>query len=190
MRNAVSCLVNMKYDVQYILSQVNDWLKFAEAKNGVLIAFDSGLLYVIFNLLIEKKINDSVFEAYLSFSLFILVIAIILQLVSFIPRLSSKFSEPKKVDYSPNLTFFGDISKLSLSAIEKLLIEKYDLNIQTFQRDLLKQIIMNSRIAMFKYNLFIIGIYLNITLLATPVLIIPLIIFKLVKNANRRSNTQ
>ena len=41
------------YDIKFIFNTVNDWLRFAESKNGMLIAFDSAALWAILSFLKE-----------------------------------------------------------------------------------------------------------------------------------------
>ncbi len=164
------------YDIKYIFDNINDWLKFAEAKNGMLIAFDSAALCAIISLLKNNKLfcADLVYYSYLS--LFLLVISIIVLLYSFVPQFSLK-DKTSDIDIDKlNLTYFFDLAKLDYEEFEEKLANDFSLELKTFESGLLIQVINNSKIAVFKYVCFKIAVWLNLAILLTPfILLYPLI---------------
>ena len=89
------------------------------------------------------------------------VIALFVSVLSLFPniKISQKlltFGKNKKINKSDNLLFYGDVSKYSFDEYKKVLIDEYKFEDRELKLDddLLKQIIINSNIAVFKYKCF------------------------------------
>lgn len=157
-------------DLKDIFDNVNNWLKFAEAKNAALIAISGMFIWGSVRLLVILKSTEKismdgnlgcVLTAYLFFMLVFFTIALICGIASFIPV--SKYiliiptGEPSNAD---NLLFFGHLSKYN----KKKLVEKVkaasdskDTDINDIHQMYAEQIIVNSRITEAKIHFFNIG---------------------------------
>jgi len=148
--------------LRYILISVNEWLKFAEAKNGALLAADIAILFGVFRLL-----NDSTVQRVVIYlAIFLIIVSAISSLISFIPQLKiSSFTHKKRMEKETNLIFYGHIAKYEpQSYIEALYAESgaEPVAITSIELDYAQQIIVNSRIAVRKYLCFNAGLWLTV----------------------------
>jgi len=72
--------------LRYILSTVNEWLKFAEAKNGALLAVDAAIIFGIFKLTSDSAWPHAIFS-YLTISL--VIASAVSCLISYIPKIKN-----------------------------------------------------------------------------------------------------
>src|SRR5258708_3168309 len=100
----------MEDRLKYICGLVNDWLKFSEAKNGALVVAVSALAVVIADHF--PDVTEAPLVRWLSLvGGCLLIIAGLLSLASFIPRLTFKWSQSKKEKMATdNLFFFEHIA--------------------------------------------------------------------------------
>src|SRR4051794_19681545 len=107
----------METYLQYILAQINDWLKFAEAKNGALVA---AAIAIIIGLL-QANVSPGSCPANLDFlplckwyyvTTLPLWIAAggVVALSSFLPQTAIPYVFSKPIQKSDNLLFFGEIA--------------------------------------------------------------------------------
>lgn len=143
------------------LNRAIDFVKFAETKNAALLTFSSAWIIAIVNFLFSRKelSRSQFFFALVVFSLFFM--AVLLAVISFLPRTDLKgfFTRWSKVSKHPNLIFFGDLQHLSLESASTKLLERYlpaDRRgvSDNFIQDISIQIVVNSRIASRKFELF------------------------------------
>ncbi|MCQ9207992.1 MAG: DUF5706 domain-containing protein [Omnitrophica bacterium] len=160
--------------LKYIFSNINDWLKFAEAKNAALLVFDTAILVGLVSIVSTNNGLHQYVQYYLYFCMFFIVSSIILSLLSFIPKLKMPFLYQSQRHFSQdNVLFFGHIAKYGIKEYLELLYSqnnaKYDKK-DLFQENLAGQIIINSRIALLKYKLFEIGVWLTIIGITSPII--------------------
>lgn len=155
--------------LEYILDNVNNWLKFAEAKNGTLLAINSAFLFGIIRIILTTKLEEE-FSYCIAICFLISITSVVFCLLSFLPKLKiflpeslNSISENNKL----NSIYFGDISKLKNSKIyleylfqENIIDNK--LKNDKFALDLANQIVVNSKIAKSKYKYFVISIMFTI----------------------------
>ena len=166
-------------ELKYILSLVIDWLKFAENKNGVLLAANSGFLLAAISLFIDRKeLFLRFFQTIIICSFIFLGIAIFISLLSFISNI-----KPPKIIYpkqgiANNVLFFNSIGKyespedyLNLLCISKKITKKV---FQKIELDFANQIINISRIALNKF------IFFNISIYITGFTVVILVIFSII----------
>jgi len=151
--------------LRYILTTVNEWLKFAEAKNGGLLVADIAILFGTFSLL-----NESIGQGLPIHLAIVLVIgSAASSLVSFSPQLGLLSSKSKRrTRKEASLIFYGHIAEYEpQSYIEALHAESGTERtaITPIEVDYAQQIIMNSRIAMRKHLCFKIGLWLTVSAL-------------------------
>ena len=150
-----------------IFNNVNDWLKFAEAKNAVLIGFIGAALIGVFSSWTSLNPEHQLLIKYIFFP--IEICALLVSFYSFLPdlklfeRTSKKKSKKSRKD-GINLYFFGHLKDLTK---EHLLKELYNPScpekFSRFELDLAYQITINSDITWKKYIAFKLSGYLSLT---------------------------
>ena len=156
----------MEERLRYILSTVNEWLKFAEAKNGALLAVDSAIIFGALKLVSDA----SWLNAILSYSTVSLAIASAVScLVSFIPRINlPSFTLRKIPEKDTSLLFYAHIAKYNPESYLKALCSQSCDSMESsssLEIDFARQIVTNSKIAVKKYNCFTVGLWLTVTAL-------------------------
>lgn len=165
-------------ELKYIFDNVKDWLKFAEAKNAALTAFNAAILAKLVSILMSLRDDQEHLECYLFVSVIFMSISLIMALYSFYPRLSSlllpeKTGEPG----NGNLFFFLTIAQYKEKRYfeeMKKHINENDSEDKTSDRlklDLINQIIVNSEIAVKKYFLFKWALRFTLAGLLLPVIL-------------------
>jgi hypothetical protein len=148
--------------LRYILTTINEWLKFAEAKNGALLAADIAILFGVFGLLSEPTIPKVV----IYLAIFLVIASAISSLISFIPQLKiSQFIYKKRTEKETSLIFYGHIAKDEPQSYIKALYSESGAEpvaITPIELDYAQQIIINSRIAVRKYRCFNVGLWLTV----------------------------
>lgn len=157
----------MKDTLKDTLSKINEWIKFAEAKNAANIAFCSAAFMALLNNLLDaESINKWAFW-YLIFVVLCLVLSLSISLLSFVPKLKAPWQHIGDCDKSDNLLFFGHACKYSAA---KYLDTLYNGKKSIDKSDLAyaDQIVTNSKIAFFKFKQFDMALWFTITALLTP----------------------
>ena len=142
----------MRDELKTIFSNVNEWLKFAEAKNAGITAFNAAIIIGLSSAFpdIQNYINKYAFLG----GIFILGISILLAFNSQFPQLDNEELASSKIE-KPNLYFFGNLSKLTTTDfVLELQKRESGFVASQFDLDIINQIIINSKIAVFKYNNF------------------------------------
>ncbi|MEH6462507.1 MAG: Pycsar system effector family protein [Shewanella psychromarinicola] len=150
-----------------------DWLKFAEAKNGAVLAVNCAILFGVLRLALSTEISNIFIIGYLVQAIIMLAASILVALLSFVPRLDAPFwvtfpSKPGEV----NVLFFGHICTLSPKGYLENFYKINELSEGQFSKidsQLSNQIVANSKIAYIKYTQFNYSIWLTISALLTPV---------------------
>jgi hypothetical protein len=171
----------MDEKLQYIFSNINDWLKFAEAKSATLIACNGALIFGISRLISSFDINGG-YLLYLIVISALCILSISICFLSIIPSLSMPWDKkPSGVSDTDNLLYFSDIAKYTPLAYLKALKDKLELKDSEFtgyQKDLSNQVIVNSVIADKKYRAFQKAIWLTLAAVMSPVLAVLVFIFR------------
>ncbi|MDO8587212.1 MAG: DUF5706 domain-containing protein [Armatimonadota bacterium] len=151
--------------LSYIFGLTNDWLRFAEAKNGALFAFSSASAMAVLSLTPYSTSGLSNGGALFLYSSVLLMWSALLCLKSFLPQTNPKkvLSDRKcdKPSVEDNLYFFGHIQKYSPNGLAQAIAERYCLQADYTPQDnksdvdLAAQAIINARIASGKYSLFV-----------------------------------
>lgn len=154
------------------LDRVNSWLSFGEAKNAAIIAFNIALIAVFAQLYSNFPLLCTILMSLFIFSS-------LLSLWSFVPILTNKIEGQYNMEDDLNLVYWADIAKISTAEIYiKKTIQKYKYMvteedaIDSIVIDLAKEIIINSRIALRKYDLFKKALYVDIFILMLSVIIL------------------
>ena len=152
------------------LTKADEWIKFAEAKNAALLSFSAAVFLAIANHLLMGTNLDSFTTFCASYILVLLFAAIILTLLSFIPRLNIITPENEEKRESDNCLFFGHVRKYSPSEYLKLIDTFQDENKEYTLIDLAyaEQIVINSRIAYLKFKQFDLAVWFVLAAFTTP----------------------
>jgi len=149
----------LREELKYIFSNVNDWLKFAEAKHGGLILLNSAIIIGVISVLPDSKLFDSYSAAA---SLAICGCSILISLASQFPTTSNLLIGASN-KANPNIYFFEDLSKMSLDGFLLEYRRSYpDFKPTASDENLVNQILVNSRIATSKFRTFKICCYVSI----------------------------
>ena len=173
-----------------IFQNVNEWLKFAEAKNAVLLAFAGTGMTVTVTLLATMQSLPNSLKMALIVTTSLLCACSFLCGLSFLPTtnlervlwLRSKKFQANTPMPSDNLYYFGHLRKYSSNQLLDSINQNYLSNkvSQPYgkeSQDLAAQITVNAEIAFRKYQLFTYATYC----LVTSIIIIPMsILFSLI----------
>ena len=165
-----------------IFQNVNDWLKFAEAKNAVLLAFSGAGVTATITLLATAQNLPNSLSVGLLITTSLLCICALICSFSFLSKTnldlllqrSNRTSSNSRHQRRNNLYYFGDLRKYSsnelLNELNSHYFDKNSNQLYTKEcEDLATQIIINSKITLVKFNLFTYGLWLLIAaILAVP----------------------
>jgi len=148
-----------------VFNNVSDRLKFAEAKNAMLIAFNGASIFGAIRLLNLDIVKNSEFlENYVLFVIVCLIFSTVNCLISFAPRVKivkGGFYDSGKV---PNVLFFEYLKgKSNLEIIKEVTGESKTEEYTRLQKDIAEQIKQNSIIASRKYSHFTISVWITIS---------------------------
>lgn len=163
----------MLEQLERILDYINTWLKFAEAKNAMIIALNGAAIFNAIHLLELTRIASTTYlKIYIAIFCFLAFLALLTSLASFIPK--TNLDDLFGFEVTPsknNLLFFGNLAKYSTDSLISELSGSMALSDYTpnsIEKDYAEQIIINSKIAMKKYNYFKLAVWLTIYGLITP----------------------
>lgn len=158
-----------------VFINVNEWLKFAETKNGTLIAFNSASIFGVLKFIDPKDLGEIKFSTfYLIMVLIFLVFSTVITLISFVPKLKIIKTGLFASGSDSNVLFHEYLKNQSdKSAFNEITGGTYE-NGSKIEQDLANQIVQNSIIASRKYSHFTIAIWLTISAYIT---ILPALIF-------------
>lgn len=160
---------NCTEKLEYVLDNVNDWLKFAEAKNGTLLALNSVFSFGMIRVILTESLKGVFFYCLVACATCSLLSGLVC-LLSFLPRLDFRRSKITLIvpeTQKLNVMYFGDIAKLSKSNdyLQYLLRQKIvtdEVKSDLFALDLIDQIFINSKIAKSKYGYFVISVIFTV----------------------------
>lgn len=183
----------MKEDLKDIFKNVNDWLKYAEAKNAMLLGFNGALLFGVFRVFAgDSKLKQILLFVgpYYNYVFPVLIgISIILLLISFIPETKMvKLS----VDVKPktiNLLFYTHLKTLTPDELLSEIGFFPPCSAKQIERNYAEQIIINAGIAAKKYDTFKLAGWITISglMLIFPV-VFPLINYFIKRAAKNKIN--
>lgn len=176
----------MKDLLQKNLDSTNDWLKFAEAKNAMLIGANIAIIGVL-----NTSINlNSVFVIIASL---VNIISSLVALYSFMPKIGKEPNRRRKTgnkvpaekhSNTDILIFWGDQSKYTAEAYLKMCYQKYckqdikDSELDALEMEYAREIIYNANITKSKYSLFDRALWIDI--IGIPLSIVVFSLYRLV----------
>lgn len=165
-----------------IFCNINDWLKFAEQKNSTLVVLNAGLIWGVARILNNIAIDDSNLCTFIYIAYALLIVSTLICIYSFMPILINRWwLKRKKKDESDNIFYFADIAKYNSMDYLLLLQKKYGIENYTFtnpEKDYSQQIVINSKIALDKYNNFKVSSQLTTLGIIIFLCLVPILIIK------------
>lgn len=160
----------MKENLKEIFINVNECLRFAEAKHAGLIVLNSGVIFGI--LAVYKDYKPLLPISVILITLLFFGISLLFTFRSLFP-ITSNLIKPRKGDSNPNLYFYESLSKLT--EIEfKTELNKISPGYQytKLENDIINQILVNSSIASIKYRFFKYALYFTVGGFSVPILLL------------------
>jgi MFS family permease len=164
-----------------ILALVDGHVKFAETKNGALLALASGALVGVLQLLYGDHPLEGWWRVYflgLSIGLFA---GAVLALLSFLPvLLRPRIQRRRKRELGGNLLFFGDTQRYNVAALFAEILEASGAPPRPANRlesMYAEQIIVNAKIASRKFTYFKLAMWSVLAGLLTPIGTLVLLLF-------------
>ena len=149
-------------------------LRFAEAKNGALLAAAMGGIALFFQIIL-KYFNQDVgipiwLAIYSVLGLSFLATTVCLCLHSFIPKYKSDHLKDDMTSGSRNLTYYDDIRRFSLSSYKTAMLSAstWSTDFSKLEDEYITQSIIISRITCRKMEIFKLGIYTFLLAAFTP----------------------
>jgi hypothetical protein len=175
----------MKDLLQKNLDSTNDWLKFAEAKNAMLIGANIAIIGVL-------NTSTNLNSAFVIIASLVSIISSLVALYSFVPKTGkepNKRKTAKKVHVENHiqtdiLIFWGDQSKYTAEAYLKMCYQKYckqdikDSELDALEMEYAREIIYNANITKSKYSLFDRALWIDI--IGIPLSIVVFSLYRLV----------
>ena len=152
--------------LRFILYGVNEWLKFAEAKLGVLVAINGSVAFAALSLLNEQLQAGIYTRTALLLLALTNVISMMLCLASLAPCLFPiRCAKSRGTRATVNLLYFGDIEALDpKDYLARTAASRRERPRNSSGADLMdyaEQIVTNSKIAVKKYRLFTAGVQIT-----------------------------
>jgi hypothetical protein len=178
--------MNTLDNLKYIFANVNEWLKFAEAKNLTLLTINSAIIIGVFQIDFASNVilKDIIFFINVP-SLFASGIIALISLSPILAKLQKQNNSTPIINWVANkiddesvfenIHYYGYLRILSRDTF----IKQYQLKtgdygeFNDFENDLLDQILFNSQITWLKYRLFKFSVFItSISLIIGSLLII------------------
>lgn len=164
-----------------IFANVNDWLKFAEAKCALLVAADGAAAVGGLNFLVQNwKDLPTFWIPYFHSFIFFVTASAVVALFALIPRTARSIRRWKDApEEADNFLFAENLAKYEPAEfLEKLKTRLGDNTVSSgLQTDYAQQIVIHARITSIKYEIFRISIWLSLTAVTTPLISVPLVFY-------------
>jgi hypothetical protein len=154
------------------LGLVNDWLRYAEVKNGALLTINGALIVGVHQMLDWHDKRAGLVDAYAWMATAFLAASMLVGLASFYARTKTFGFDIEKVsgDGATNVLYYGHLADMRRADVLERLVDSYDPAAPIpYLEDLADQIIINSKIARRKFVLFNSALMLTIAGAVTPV---------------------
>ena len=165
-------LCSMTERLRFTLGLVNDWLRFAETKNGAIIVVNAGAVLAIVKFTQELSWNTPAGIWVFAMALLLSVSGVI-AMISFLPDILPKRKSPIRCPRKDgNLLFFRDLAYYDKLSLLEAIAEQEESSVpqnSAVLEDYAEQIITNSQIALRKYNFFRWAAWITIAGIITPI---------------------
>lgn len=150
--------------LQKIFTNVNDWLKFAETKSSILLAFNGASIFGLIKIFDFDLIKEHEWtQWYIYCALVQLVFSAIWCLISLTPRVTILTGALTPAAVDSNILFFEYLKSKTEVEILNELYEIDNIDFTNYEVALANQIMQNSIIASRKYSYFTVAVWLSIS---------------------------
>jgi len=157
--------------LQKIFTNVNDWLKFADTKSSILLAFNGASIFGLTKMFDFQFIKDHDWtHVYIYCALAQLIFSSIWCLICLTPRVTILQGALAPQTAHPNILFYEYLKTKTGTDILKELYNTNEGDFTRYERDLAEQIKQNSIIASRKYSYFTVAVWLTISSYITFIL--------------------
>lgn len=147
-------LINKDNILEFLLETVNGWIKHAEGKHAVLIGLNAGVISLLLNILDFDNWTWTIITIYIMWIILLLIVSIIFSSISYLSILDSSFFNKSNKNINikkSNPFYFKDIALMKPVELIQFFKTEPPLNEEIH---IAEQIIVNSKIAFRKYQLF------------------------------------
>ncbi len=147
-------LINKDNILEFLFETVNGWIKHAEGKHAVIIGLNAGIISLLLNFLDFDNWAWTIITIYIMWIILSLLVSIIFSSISYLSILDSSFFNKSDKNININKSnpfYFKDITLMK--PIELIQFFKTDPPLNE-EICIAEQIIVNSKIAFRKYQLF------------------------------------
>ncbi|MCH9808088.1 MAG: hypothetical protein K0U74_10165 [Alphaproteobacteria bacterium] len=158
--------------LMFALGLANDWLKYAEVKNGALLTINGALIVGMHQMLDWHEMPPVLIEAYVWIATAFLAASMLVGLASFYARTKTFGFDIENVtgNGASNALYYGHLADMKRTDVLSRLVDGYDPTIPNrYLEDAAEQIIINSKITRRKFALFNFALMLTIAAGVTPV---------------------
>ena len=160
----------MESKLLVVFQNVNEWLRFAEAKNAMIIALNGVVIFGLAQIIELKFIDDYPFvKWYLFLAFLFLTFSTVVALLSFIPQLKQIAPTFNFKQEKDNYLYFNCLKDKTVKEVTEI-YKSGDDNIEPFHEHLANQIITNAGITKRKYDYFTFACWLTLSGFLTPIL--------------------
>jgi hypothetical protein len=155
-----------------IYQNVVSWLHFAEAKNAALVTLSSGIIFAVATVYSQLDPPPPMWVCVAMIWVCTLnFIAAVFAVLSFFPQLTLFKWSGQKTGTGDSIHYYGDIARMGLEQfLVKLSVKsENDRQFTLLERDLAQQIVVNSKIAVKKYDIFVVAMNFFIAGTTTPI---------------------
>jgi hypothetical protein len=146
-------------ELKFIFHNVNEWLKFAEAKHAGLVVFNAAIIVGISSS--YTTIRHFVYPSMILVGAICLGISIFISIISQFP-VTGNFLSSNARSQNPNLYFFGDLANCNVqTVIDKFKAIDSSFDLSQLDGNLINQILVNARITESKFKLFKFASYIT-----------------------------
>ncbi len=156
--------LTLEEQLHKIFANVNDWLKFSEAKNAMLIAFNSASIFGTLKMYDFQFIKDNPqLKIYLMVIIIMLIFSTVLSLISFAPRVKMVKEGLFADGTDSNVLFFEYLkNKTAIEILKEISGETDEKKFTKMEIDIAEQIKQNSIVASRKFSYFTISVWITI----------------------------
>jgi len=148
-----------KSELKYIFANINEWLKFAEAKHGGLVVLNAGLVVGILSS--YTNIQNFIYKPIILIGIICFGISVFISIISQFPVTQNIFYNKKSIS-NPNLYFFGHLAHFETQTfVDEMKKVDANFSLTKLDTDLVNQILVNSRITQAKFTFFKFASYLT-----------------------------
>jgi len=159
-----------------VFQTVNDWLRFAEAKNGAILALSGSALGILLGIMSNVPFPSKALLGYVAACAMLLSGSVAAALASFVPRTRLPVRNRRSHAAAPNLLFYGDLASMSpgefLAETRRALGMSATDAALPMDEHVAAQIIANSRVTLWKFQLALVATHLAGAAVLSPLFLL------------------